>query len=129
MEIRSRKIASTIISFLTLSFSFSRYYVVAFLPTFTSNHFKLSFAETSRPIQHTFLAESKSTTDSLPLANEFDWDRIAEEVFEKDKRPVILFDGVCNLCNGGVNFALDNDSVGKINCATHKHIALNSERP
>lgn len=43
----------------------------------------------------------------------FDYVQIAKDVFKKDKRPVILFDGVCNLCNGGVNFALDNDSVGK----------------
>lgn len=30
-------------------------------------------------------------------------------VFASDKRPIILFDGVCNICNGGVNFALNND--------------------
>ncbi|EFJ49181.1 hypothetical protein VOLCADRAFT_90057 [Volvox carteri f. nagariensis] len=29
--------------------------------------------------------------------------------FAIDQRPVILFDGVCNLCNGGVNFMMDND--------------------
>ena len=27
-----------------------------------------------------------------------------------DTRPVILYDGVCNLCNGGVNFAIDMDA-------------------
>ncbi|GLI64967.1 hypothetical protein VaNZ11_008374 [Volvox africanus] len=32
--------------------------------------------------------------------------------FAVDKRPIILFDGVCNLCNGGVNFMLDNDPNG-----------------
>merc|ERR1719159_1925360 len=29
------------------------------------------------------------------------------QYFQDDKRPVVLFDGVCNLCNGGVNFVLD----------------------
>lgn len=33
--------------------------------------------------------------------------------FASDTRPVILFDGVCNMCNGGVNFMLDNDKEGK----------------
>ena len=30
-----------------------------------------------------------------------------------NKRPVILFDGSCNLCNAGVNFMLDWDIHGK----------------
>lgn len=30
----------------------------------------------------------------------------------EDARPVILFDGVCNLCNTGVNFVLDWDTQG-----------------
>eukprot|EP00306_Pavlova_sp_CCMP459_P009653 CAMPEP_0185184668 /NCGR_PEP_ID=MMETSP1140-20130426/2711_1 /TAXON_ID=298111 /ORGANISM="Pavlova sp., Strain CCMP459" /LENGTH=218 /DNA_ID=CAMNT_0027750749 /DNA_START=13 /DNA_END=669 /DNA_ORIENTATION=+ len=34
---------------------------------------------------------------------------IAERVFLSDLRPIILFDGICNLCNGGVNFMLDWD--------------------
>ena len=39
---------------------------------------------------------------------------IVERVFATDKRPVILFDGVCNLCNGAVNLALDWDPQGKL---------------
>ena len=31
--------------------------------------------------------------------------------FALDARPIILFDGVCNLCNGGVNFMLDWDTA------------------
>lgn len=46
------------------------------------------------------------------------WKEISKSVFESDTRPVILFDGVCNLCNGGVNYALDNDSVGKFRFAS-----------
>ena len=34
-----------------------------------------------------------------------------------DARPVILFDGVCNLCNGGVNLALDLDPPGELRFA------------
>jgi predicted DCC family thiol-disulfide oxidoreductase YuxK len=30
---------------------------------------------------------------------------------------VILFDGVCNLCNGGVNLALDLDPPGELRFA------------
>ncbi|KAH7301952.1 hypothetical protein KP509_23G049800 [Ceratopteris richardii] len=33
----------------------------------------------------------------------------ADSYFLSDSRPIILFDGVCNLCNGGVNMVLDND--------------------
>lgn len=39
------------------------------------------------------------------------------DYFATDKRPVILFDGVCNLCNGGVNLALDLDPPGKLRFA------------
>lgn len=40
--------------------------------------------------------------------------RIAARVFATDKRPVILFDGVCNMCNNAVNLALDWDPKGKL---------------
>jgi predicted DCC family thiol-disulfide oxidoreductase YuxK len=39
---------------------------------------------------------------------------VLQRVFETDKRPIILFDGVCNLCNGAVNLALDWDPKGKL---------------
>ncbi|KAG6545258.1 hypothetical protein Mapa_013371 [Marchantia paleacea] len=42
--------------------------------------------------------------------------------FAADTRPIILFDGVCNMCNGAVNFILDNDTEGKVRFA-----ALQSE--
>ncbi|KAL7448996.1 hypothetical protein ACHAWC_001105, partial [Mediolabrus comicus] len=32
-------------------------------------------------------------------------------------RPIILFDGVCNLCNSAVNLALDWDPSGKLRFA------------
>ena len=39
---------------------------------------------------------------------------VSTRVFETDQRPVILFDGVCNLCNNAVNLALDWDPQGKL---------------
>ncbi|CAM9878316.1 unnamed protein product [Ectocarpus sp. 8 AP-2014] len=38
---------------------------------------------------------------------------IAAGVFEKDARPVLLYDGVCNMCNGFVNLFLDIDTDEK----------------
>ena len=39
---------------------------------------------------------------------------VSERVFATDVRPVILFDGVCNMCNGAVNLALDWDPSAKL---------------
>mmetsp|Transcript_37036 Transcript_37036/g.56911 ORF Transcript_37036/g.56911 Transcript_37036/m.56911 type:complete len:239 (-) Transcript_37036:109-825(-) len=73
-----------------------------------------------------FLSTKSLATDALtavPSEQEQavswgDWKKVASSVFDKeDQRPVILFDGVCNLCNGGVNFALDNDSTGNFRFA------------
>ena len=59
---------------------------------------------------------SAEKNDAEEETESFDWRAIAKSVFSgKDQRPVILFDGMCNLCNGGVNFALDYDDVGKWN--------------
>jgi len=58
-------------------------------------------------------ASSAETNDAEEETGIMDWKDIANSVFSgKDQRPVILFDGMCNLCNGGVNFALDYDDVG-----------------
>lgn len=39
-----------------------------------------------------------------------DWLKVTDaEFFQTDSRPIMLFDGVCNLCNGGVRFVRDND--------------------
>jgi predicted DCC family thiol-disulfide oxidoreductase YuxK len=32
--------------------------------------------------------------------------------------PILLFDGVCNLCNGTVNFVIDHDPEGRFRFAT-----------
>mmetsp|Transcript_16508 Transcript_16508/g.31276 ORF Transcript_16508/g.31276 Transcript_16508/m.31276 type:complete len:237 (+) Transcript_16508:125-835(+) len=67
-------------------------------------------------LQSSLSSSSSSTTAKTEL--EFDWQGIAKGVFENDDRPVILFDGICNLCNGGVNFALDHDTVGNFRFAS-----------
>ncbi|XP_024399173.1 DCC family protein At1g52590, chloroplastic [Physcomitrium patens] len=48
--------------------------------------------------------------------------RRADSYFATDSRPIVLFDGVCNFCNAGVNFVLDNDPEGRVRMA-----ALQSE--
>jgi predicted DCC family thiol-disulfide oxidoreductase YuxK len=34
-------------------------------------------------------------------------------IAETDSHPIILFDGVCNLCNGFVQFVISHDKTGK----------------
>jgi predicted DCC family thiol-disulfide oxidoreductase YuxK len=60
---------------------------------------------------------SAAAVTVTPVTSEVDWDweELASSVFSKgDLRPVVLFDGVCNLCNGGVNFAMDHDEAAKL---------------
>lgn len=38
---------------------------------------------------------------------------VAKGVFAVDERPVVLYDGVCNMCNNFVNIFLDADQEGK----------------
>lgn len=83
-----------------------------------------------RPKRITFSRDLRSCSKcqaSLSSVNDEEFQRlsneeyasIASELFSgKDKRPIILFDGVCNLCNGGVNFALDNDETGNFRFAS-----------
>ena len=55
--------------------------------------------------------------DSLGIMQILSPSEVSERVFETDKRPVILFDGVCNLCNKAVNIALDWDPKGNLRFA------------
>ncbi|KAG0560763.1 hypothetical protein KC19_9G011300 [Ceratodon purpureus] len=56
------------------------------------------------------------------LATKEEMLRRADSYFATDSRPIVLFDGVCNFCNAGVNFVLDNDPEGLVRMA-----ALQSE--
>ncbi|XP_021731846.1 DCC family protein At1g52590, chloroplastic isoform X1 [Chenopodium quinoa] len=51
-----------------------------------------------------------------------DWMEATSTFFDKDSRPIMLYDGVCNLCNGGVKFVRDNDRNRNI-----RYEALQSE--
>lgn len=52
------------------------------------------------------------STATIPnSAADWDWQAVAEQAFSVDQRPILLFDGVCNFCNGGVNLALDLDTT------------------
>ena len=59
------------------------------------------------------LSSPNTATFATRKSVSWDWKSVAENVFENDQRPVILFDGVCNLCNAGVNFVLDHDIKGE----------------
>mmetsp|Transcript_99695 Transcript_99695/g.277354 ORF Transcript_99695/g.277354 Transcript_99695/m.277354 type:complete len:215 (+) Transcript_99695:30-674(+) len=57
---------------------------------------------------------SIATTEINTSPELYDSTTIFSRVFAADKRPVILFDGVCNMCNSAVNLALDWDPKGKL---------------
>ncbi|KAI4329325.1 hypothetical protein L6164_021603 [Bauhinia variegata] len=59
---------------------------------------------------------------SQPRGDVMNWIEATSSFFEKDTRPIMLFDGVCNLCNGGVKFVRDNDRNRRI-----RYEALQSE--
>ncbi|XP_058113215.1 DCC family protein At1g52590, chloroplastic [Magnolia sinica] len=50
-----------------------------------------------------------SATLSPTRDDAVDWVKTTSSFFEEDSRPIMLFDGVCNLCNGGVRFVRAND--------------------
>ncbi|XP_051147631.1 DCC family protein At1g52590, chloroplastic [Andrographis paniculata] len=50
-----------------------------------------------------------ATAVSRTNAEAVDWVKETASFFERDARPIMLFDGVCNLCNGGVKFVRDHD--------------------
>ncbi|CAA6666393.1 unnamed protein product [Spirodela intermedia] len=43
-----------------------------------------------------------------------DWAEATAGFFRDDSRPIMLFDGVCNMCNGGVRFVRGNDPNRRI---------------
>lgn len=57
---------------------------------------------------------SNFATDSRgTVTNNQNSGKDGDAYFVTDKRGIILYDGVCNLCNGGVNFMLDWDREGR----------------
>uniref|UniRef100_A0A7N0ZUT7 Thiol-disulfide oxidoreductase DCC n=1 Tax=Kalanchoe fedtschenkoi TaxID=63787 RepID=A0A7N0ZUT7_KALFE len=51
----------------------------------------------------------RSATLSPAKSVSEDWVEATSSYFDQDTRPIMLFDGVCNLCNGGVKFVRDHD--------------------
>lgn len=48
---------------------------------------------------------------------------VLDRVFAADDRPIILFDGVCNMCNNAVNLALDWDPRDRLRfCALQSNV-------
>jgi len=81
----------------------------------------------SHPLDHQICRQLCSTAPTSIAASapedlinnlDFDWKEASDNVFIDDKRSVILFDGICKFCNGSVNYALDNDSVGQFRFAS-----------
>jgi len=53
-------------------------------------------------------------TDAVPTPILDEPKTVSLNVFRQDDRPIVLFDGVCNMCNSAVNLALDWDPQGKL---------------
>eukprot|EP00980_Cylindrotheca_fusiformis_P002588 scaffold612_cov98-Cylindrotheca_fusiformis.AAC.2 len=90
------------------------------------------------PIADTVVDTTTTTTSNNVATSkvmvDWDWEQLAKDVFENDSRPIVLFDGVCNLCNGGVNFAIDRDADAKLRFASlqskvAKSLLLNNGLP
>lgn len=77
---------------------------VLFVWSHTSGAFHVSSPRMARSTRHAAQQPAHALmAASRPSA------RPGDTIFAADDRPVILFDGTCNLCNGAVNFILDWD--------------------
>jgi len=67
-------------------------------------------------------SSSKQKTKSQIV--DWNWKQLASDAFADDVRPIILFDGVCNLCDAGINFAMDQDESAKFRfCSIQSKVA------
>lgn len=70
------------------------------------------------------LATTDGDSQKVDSDDDWNWQELADGAFAKDQRPIVLFDGVCNLCNGGVNFAIDRDESAKLRfCSLQSKVA------
>merc|ERR1719491_1953688 len=100
-------VSSIILGVITLSFSTMAMNDIAFMQT---NKYELRTEYPNKMLSPLFVANTSSDSEQVCSNPQI----ISERVFKTDKRPIILFDGVCNLCNGAVNLALDWDPKGKL---------------
>jgi predicted DCC family thiol-disulfide oxidoreductase YuxK len=57
-------------------------------------------------------AAASASATNINAVVDWDYQSVANAAFTaEDSRPILLFDGVCNFCNGGVNLALDLDTT------------------
>lgn len=63
-------------------------------------------------------AKERPLTSDGPASVTWDWEQLASKVFVDSNKPIILFDGICNFCNGGVNLCLDLDEKGHFRYAS-----------
>jgi predicted DCC family thiol-disulfide oxidoreductase YuxK len=69
-------------------------------------------------------SSSSTDGDDSAVVADWDWEKLANLSFAEDKRPIVLFDGVCNLCSGGINFAMDQDESAKFRfCSIQSKVA------
>lgn len=65
----------------------------------------------------------RKTARTAKKGIDWDWRQLAQDVFDTEKdpsnaKPILLFDGVCNFCNGGVNLCLDWDTRAEFRFAS-----------
>ena len=99
----------------------------------TMNMLEEDQEDTSRSSSTTASSLSSSSSSTLTMSKpssssdvvDWDWKAVASNVFsEEDQRPIVLFDGVCTLCDASVNFFMDHDSKGKLRfCGLHSKVA------
>ncbi|KAJ7547572.1 hypothetical protein O6H91_08G092700 [Diphasiastrum complanatum] len=108
-------LSSSLSSSSSSSFSSS---FLALLPPLSSTTLRSGCANHS-PSRRTTIISSSVAADgqSLVLKSEA-WREKARSLFQTDSRPILLFDaGICNFCNAGVNFVLENDPEGRLRFA------------
>lgn len=67
--------------------------------------------------QHWHARNAASSASSQPNLSLQVSDTFSRVFSNGDERPVILFDGMCNMCNGGVTFILDMDTDARLRMA------------
>ncbi|XP_052182653.1 DCC family protein At1g52590, chloroplastic [Diospyros lotus] len=82
----------------------------------TSASLPLAGVTPRRRLETTSTRTTSLAAVSTPRGGEStaDWVQATSRFFDQDTRPIMLFDGVCNLCNGGVRFVRDNDRNRRI---------------
>jgi len=94
-------------------------FILMILPRFFHDGFALSvpsnvFVRMQQQIGAKTLSMTSLVEETGNSAGLLDPNVVSSKVFSTDQRPVILFDGVCNMCNNAVNLALDWDPKGKL---------------